>query len=157
MSSPADRGQRGKIAEAVVMQTLKKFADRHHCFTFNRVQDARTAGGRGTAAIGDFQAFYSGQGKGSRNFVIEVKEVAHAYRLSYNNFDAGQIARMRIRELAGSIALVLVYHSPTKLWRILPLSLFYTREEGAGSWDLSQTEQTAALALELDKRLFHDS
>jgi len=78
----------------------------------------------------------------TRNGLIEVKEVEHAFRLPYQNFGADQVGRMRIRAMAGSEPLVLTCHrekgSRGAVWRAVPLEVFEKRDGPKfGSWDLS--------------------
>ncbi len=123
-------GQRGKVAEAAVKKFLVGLKERKLAFDFERKYDARSAGGRFQSQAGDF-GFFSP----SEHGLIEVKEVAHEYRLPKKNFGADQRARLKIRELAGGVVVILVYHLPLKRWRVLPLSAFYVEEP---SWDLSK-------------------
>lgn len=129
-------GTRGKWAEGKVKDVLLKLETSDAKFTFNRVQDAHAAGGRFVAQAGDFQAFRFLNGV-RRNFLIEIKEVAHDFRLSYNNFTGDKVARMWKRSLAGSECLVFVYHTTSKVWREVPFEVFLSRPITAGSWDLS--------------------
>lgn len=121
--------KRGKVAEGKVRDYLKALEALSVHFTFNRIGDAGAAGGAFAAQAGDFQAF--GWGK---NWLIEVKETQHAYRIPHGNFGPEQVAKMRKRELAGSVPVVLIYHRNEKLWRCPHLELFLYRE--GGSWDL---------------------
>jgi penicillin-binding protein-related factor A (putative recombinase) len=125
-------GQRGKSAESKVQDRLKALcvsADK----AFYRLPDFRAGSMQPTLA--DFLFFH----KGITN-VIEVKEVNHEYRLPYKNFDTGQIARMRTLQLAGANCIVLVYFTPTGLWRGFNLEWFINtpRTTKSGSWDMSQ-------------------
>lgn len=123
--------KRGKVAEGKVRDYLKALEAQTAQFTFNRIGDAGAARGAFAAQAGDFQAF--GWGK---NWIIEVKEVQHAYRLPHGNFGPEQVARMRKRGLAGSIPIVLIYHRNEKLWRLPHLEIFLYRD--GGSWDLRE-------------------
>ena len=126
-------GGRGKVAEGMVREALKALADSTMQFTFNRIGDAAAAGGAFTSQSADYQAF--GWGK---NWLIEVKELQHAYRFSHGSFGPEQVARMRMRALAGSIPVVLIYHRNEKVWRNPPFNIFATRE--GGSWDFRELE-----------------
>lgn len=126
---------RGRASENAVRKVLLDLEAEFSAFTFNRVMDSHAAGGRLPAAPGDFQAF-SNTSQPSKNFVIEVKEFAHDYRLSYNNFDLGKVARMYKRELAGSVCVVLLYSTTAKIWRQANLAFFRGRDNTVGSWDL---------------------
>lgn len=143
---------RGKSAESQVRAVLEGFNTRVAGFTFNRVPDAHMAGGRFPAQAGDYQAFrklanVTQMGAGtppqmfsatevpqSRNFIIEVKEVAHAYRLPQKNYSADKVARVQKRVWAGTEAVVAVLHTTTGLWRLVPFAVFTVRPP---SWDLS--------------------
>ena len=146
--SVADPANRGKVAEGKVREALKKLEAEYVEFTFNRILDAHSAGGKLSAQPGDFQAFGWG-----RNWLLEVKEVAHDYRLGHNNFPLASVARMRKRQAAGSECLVLLYHSTTKCWRFPRFDLFLHRD--GGSWDFRGTP-----LVDLDstlKRIFTDA
>jgi len=124
MTSPADRG---KFAEGEVRKYLQAQVAKGPT-AFLRLPDAH-AGSR-TETICDFLVCSSG-----RPILIEVKEVDHASRLPHKNFDVGQVARMRLWEIAGAKAVVCIYFKPIQAWRILPLSLFIERT--GGSWQLA--------------------
>lgn len=126
---------RGKVAEAELQKAIREFDLAHHDFDWGRVYDAYSAGGKFAAQTGDFVWYHRG-----RNGVIEVKEVAHDFRLPSKNFNGGQVARMRKRALAGAVATVIVRHSTTGLWRRVPLEFFIERLEET-SWDLSSFPQ----------------
>lgn len=145
MTGPANRG---KYAEGKVRERLVVLSDTHSNFCFNRNLDAHAAGGRFAPQAGDFQAFartdllLAGDQKGSRNFIIEVKEVAHATRLPYKNYSSDKVARVKARDWAGTECLVLICHKLPKakpVWRAVPQAFFYERNEAtpSGSWDLS--------------------
>jgi penicillin-binding protein-related factor A (putative recombinase) len=121
--------KRGKVSEVKVREYLKTLESEHANFTFNRIGDAGAARGAFAAQAGDFQVF--GWGK---NWLIEVKETQHAYRLPHGNLGPEQVGKMRKRELAGSIPVVLVHHRSEKIWRCPCFSTFLHRE--GGSWDL---------------------
>jgi hypothetical protein len=139
---------RGKYAEGKVRDYLKLLDSAHVNFTFNRNQDAHAAGGRFTPQAGDFQAFGLWQTPAgdnlqhiinvSRNFIIEVKELAHDYRLPEKNYSADKVARVQKRVLAGTSALVLIYHTGLKIWRAVPHDVF--RDRSKPSWDLREFE-----------------
>ncbi len=143
---------RGKRSEAEVKAVLKEIESKCMSFTHNRVPDAHAAGGRFTAQAGDFQAFkleqstYKTAAVGlttglppgltarSRNFILEVKELKHDFRLAHASYSPDKVARVQKRNLAGTECLVVLYHSTTKLWRAVPFEVFLTRT--GGSWDL---------------------
>lgn len=153
MSDPSNRG---KTAEAAVRKLLKDLEGAHMAFTFNRCLDAHAAGGKFPAQAGDFQAFLAGHyntgrvwvpGSATdpgthlpcgRNFIVEVKEVKHDFRLPHKNYSTDKVARVQKRVLAGTEAIVVVLHTTTKTWRAVPFALFQTRT--GGSWDLRQFE-----------------
>ena len=126
-------GGRGKVAEGMVRDWLKRLESGSMQFTFNRIGDAGAAGGAFAAQAGDYQAFGWG-----RNWLIEVKELQHSYRLPHASFGPEQVARMQKRALAGTVPVVLIYHRNEKVWRCPPFSLFATRE--GGSWDFRELE-----------------
>lgn len=137
---------RGKYAEDKVREFLKSCAAAKTSFTFNRIQDAGAAqGGMSVAQPGDFQWFCKvceielrGRVQPfTRNGVIEVKEVQHGYRLPHKSLNPQQLARLRVRELAGSEVILLVCFrdgSKTLGWRTAAPSYFINRE--GGSWDM---------------------
>lgn len=140
---------RGKYAEGKVREHLKALEAAHANFTFERVYDAHAAGGRAQPQPGDFRAFYQprngweaqggeGQTPASRNWLIEVKEVKHDYRLPHANFSPDKVARMHKGALSGREPIVLVYHTEAKIWRNVPFAVFLKRE--GGSWDLRDSE-----------------
>lgn len=127
-------GTRGKYAEGQVKKKLASLESAAQ--TSYRVPDARS--GSFAVALADFLIMRNG-----KMTLLEVKEVNHEFRLNYQNFDASQIARMRMWKAAGAQGHVLVYHTPSKLWRAADISWFYlnytkTNEAGkaVGSWDL---------------------
>ena len=129
-------GQRGKKSEEAVKDLLDTLQGRMPHFCANRQYDAKSAGGRFPAQPADFQWFLLWEGRHSSG-LIEVKEVAHAYRLPKKNFNPEEIARMRRRQMAGQRCTVLVNHSNTGKWRSVPLDYFIERL-GQPSWDLSE-------------------
>jgi len=136
-----ERGSRGKYAETQLRKVLERMRLAYHHFTYNRLGDARA--GFKVAQPGDFQAF----GWGS-NWLLEVKEVDHQFRLPVQNFTLDARARMRERQLAGSMCWVLVYFKPAKLWRLQSLDYFGTL--ASGSWDMRDSP-TAELSFVIDE------
>lgn len=129
----ASTGQRGKYAEAKVREYLEQMNSKHACFAYERIYDARSAGGRGIPARpGDFE-FYAP----SLHGLIEVKEVEHDYRLPKKNLDKEQIAKLRKREFAGGMIFVLVYHTTLGVWRSVPIQWLHERS-AQSSWDLRE-------------------
>lgn len=126
---------RGKVAEGKVRAQLKDIESKYLRFTFNRISDAHSAGGKGAVSQpGDFQAFYQNEFGARFNFLIEVKETEHEFRLPHGNFSLDAVARMRKRQLAGTECFILTYHSKSKTWRCIEFDFFVHRE--GGSWDL---------------------
>ena len=142
---------RGKVAETQFQNALKAFDGSHHNFDWARNYDAHSAGGKFASLTGDFVWYFDGD-----SGTVEVKEVAHDYRLPAKNFGPDQIARMYKRQLAGACAQVVVYHSTTKKWRLIPLDYFRARL-GVPSWDLREIGEYGSavevLAALLDKGL----
>lgn len=124
---------RGKLAEGKLKNALTLLASSRYDFCFERIEDARSSkGASSTPRAGDFAIYCAG-----KNMLIECKEVAHEFRLPKPSFKNDQRARMRIRQLAGTICTVAIYHPTKNVWRDLPLSYFEAGE--TGSWDMSST------------------
>lgn len=124
-------GKRGKYAEKKVREALEDFAENNPNFDWERILDARSAGGRFPARPGDFGFFGI-----NLHGLIEVKEVKHDFRLPHKNLSTNQVAKLKKRKAAGGNTLIIVYHTTTKKYRALPLEFFLVRE--GGSWDLSE-------------------
>lgn len=125
MINPTNRGKRAENLLKVHLSKLSKQTDT----TYHRLADAHA--GSMAPTIADFLLLNKGQ-----LYLIECKQVNHAYRLPHGSFNDSQIARMRVWQLAGANCLILVYHTPLDAWRGLPLDYFLTKT--GGSWDLSQ-------------------
>ncbi len=127
----ATTGTRGKWAEGEVRKYL--VAAERGDTAFYRPPDARA--GSLQAVMADFMTLRKGL-----LTLIEVKEVEHASRLPYKNFSADKVARMRVWQLAGAEAWVIVCHRVGKVrtWRLLPLDVFIQRDADTpnGSWQL---------------------
>lgn len=124
-----DYSNRGKVAEAKVLKELKLLSSLVN-FDFERITDAYSSrGGSTVSRPGDFLAFQSGKA-----FVLEIKEMAHDYRLPKGNFKQDQRARMLKRHYAGCHCHVLIYSTTAQLWWCLPITYFGS--EATGSWDL---------------------
>ena len=120
--------QRGKGSEDAVNNVLTRYgSDRGFRFTWERIPDARAAGGRFTPVAGDFRAFYSG-----RSACVEVKETLMVDRLPKKNFSADKIARAYKLSLAGVICPVLIHHTTTGRWAVQDVKFFY--ENSGPSW-----------------------
>jgi len=149
--------KQGAYAEGKVRDWLQTCKEDNASFTYNRLLDAHSSRGfMSVAQAGDFQWFLDtgkkvtvgpvpdGAWAGdyerpyTRNGVIEVKEVKHAYRLPVKNFEAEQVGRLWMRELAGSETLVIICFRPEgerPMWRTAPLTFFKDRPSPSGSWD----------------------
>ena len=124
------RGTRGKYAEKKVREYMESLKEKHIGFDFERVSDARSAGGRGAKkVVGDFLFFSPGV-----HGVLEVKEVNHLFRLPAKNLT--QLPKLRIRELAGGRCLIVVYFKPAKLWRVSWAKDMENKT--TGSWDMTE-------------------
>lgn len=127
---------RGKWSEGRVLEwiTIKSTLA---AFTGARLPDAHA--GSLVPALADFDMLYAG-----KYYLLEVKEVDHAFRLPHKNFATDKVARMTRRQMAGATCWVLVYQKPLGLpgrawqqavaWRAVPLRVF--QERSGGSWDL---------------------
>lgn len=137
-----EAANKGKTAEKKVADYLKAWDSRHQDSDQHRVLDARAAGGRFNRQCGDF-VFYRPDVHG----VIEVKETQFPERLPHGNFGVDQVAKLRKRQLAGGVIVILVYHTQTKVWRLVPLEKFFVREKG--SWYFNEpTFSTHTVALD---------
>lgn len=154
---------RGRYAEDRVRVFLEAWKQQHSGFTYNRILDAHSSKGVMTnPQPGDFQWFLNTGHRMittneplTRNGLIEVKEVEHAFRLPYQNFGADQVGRIRIRAMAGSEPLVLTCHrekgSRGAVWRAVPLEVFEKRDGPKfGSWDLSNIAGSEKLSTLLE-------
>lgn len=135
-------GQRGKSTEGVATKLFNHLNNTIMNFAFERLPDARAAGGRLKAQLCDFLAWWSyscgktGQDE-SVSYQIEVKEIAHAYRLPKDKL--AQLPRLRKVARAGGTGLVIIHHTSTGQWRVLPIEHF--NGEIPASWDLSRVPQ----------------
>lgn len=123
---------RGKWAEKEAQKHLEALNTRYMDFAFERLPDARAAGGRLKASLCDFLWWWKAHGM-SNTGLLEVKETKHDYRLAKDKLE--QLPRMRKVRNAGGLGLVLVHHSTIGKWRIAPLEFF--DGEIPPSWDLS--------------------
>lgn len=137
------QSSRGKTAEVAVRNYLTALNNRIAEFEWSRIYDARSAGGKFPSRPGDFEFFRKWQGRPIHG-LIEVKEVAHAFRLPAKNFKKEQLAKLRKRQMVGGMIVILVYHSSTGKWRDLPLHFFLDRIT-LPSWDLSGEPQWDSL------------
>jgi len=137
-------GSKGKGAEEAVKKFLTALSNQVASFEFERVYDARSAGGRFPSRTGDFHFYRAfnyapavgGPGvKETWHGVIEVKEVDHAFRLPAKNFKKGALAKLRKRQWSGGLIVILVKHTPKGLWRLVPFKFLDDRLTDP-SWDL---------------------
>lgn len=140
----ATAGQRGKWSEAQVKAWTNRRSDAEAAFWAYRYPDARSGSAQTVPA--DFGMMHKGTG-----YLVEVKEVQHAFRLPAKNFSADKVARMAKFDMAGGYCYVLVCHMPEKLWRVVPISEFTGPR--VASWDLSRFP-TAASANEALLKIF---
>ena len=130
------RATLGKYAEGKMKDYLEKRKAEDPAFDYERLYDARSAGGRFPSQIADF-AYYYKDDKAAFHGVVEVKEVHHEFRLPKKNFDPGKFGRLARRRQAGGGIVIVICFLPAKLWRIVPFEFFEERS-GQPSWDLSQ-------------------
>jgi len=123
---------RGKAAEGLLKAYFEKLS-KQQAFTYYRLPDAHA--GSMVATIADFMFLHQGGFA-----LVECKSVRHDYRLPHGNFDAGQVARMRMWKLSGATSFVMIYHETLGQWRSYDVD-YFTRREG-GSWDLRDTNPT---------------
>jgi Holliday junction resolvase len=119
-------GQRGKDAEKSARDVLEEWNTKHATFAFERLADARAAGGRIKKQISDYMCWHL-----PLCIPLEVKSTEHPYRLPKANLE--QLPRLKKVALAGAKPLVLVEFK-TIGWRIAPVSYF---QFGVPSWDMS--------------------
>lgn len=139
-------GQRGKTAEADVTEVFKEWNDKLATFAYERLPDARAAGGRIAATISDFMVWFK-RGDERLCIPLEVKSTEHpgGYLLTKKGLD--QLPRLNKSRLAGTYPFVLVYFKATFKWRIASIEFF---KYGQPSWDMSDlpTFDTAKEALQ---------
>ncbi len=107
----------GKSAEELVKKHCVREAERRGiAFHWERIPDARAAGGRFTPVAGDFRMAYAG-----RYAVVEVKETTAVHKLPAKNYSRDAISRLYKHHLSGAIAAVLVRHMPADVWVVMPI------------------------------------
>lgn len=121
-------GERGKKTEKKVQDYLESLNGAYAAFDYERLPDARAAGGRLKAMAADFEFFAPGV-----HGLIEAKETEHEFRLHRDKVT--QMPRLRKRALAGGHCLLVVFHSTTAKWRCIPIDDLPRIEKG--SWDLT--------------------
>lgn len=141
--------ERGKAAEREVKKYLQDLSLLRFDFEFERIYDARSAGGKFPSRPGDFAFYYPGA-----HGLIEVKEVHHAFRLPEKNFPKQGIAKLRKRQLSGGSVIVVVRFMTVGEWRLIPLSFFLARLEQP-SWDLTEFRSVKKVCDVLDNPLLH--
>lgn len=133
-------GTRGKSAEDLVKKYCFNKAAKEATFAYYRYPDAR--GGSLVVVPADFMMMYKGT-----MTLLEVKEVQHDFRLPHGNFAKGQVARMRMWQVAGAKSWVVVRFMPNDVWRLAKVDWFLDNE--GGSWDMREfTEITLEDAME---------
>lgn len=140
MSDDAKRkelGSRGKSTEKVVHDHLESLNKRLAQFDYSRIYDARSAKGKFPSRPGDFEFYRVSESGKCEHGLIEAKELKHDYRLPEKNFPTGGIARLRKRQMAGGLILVVIHHTTVDQWRIVPLKWFFDKLEQP-SWDLRE-------------------
>ena len=132
-------GQRGKDAEKIVGDILKRWNNRAS-FAFWRLPDSRSARSFVTAQPGDY-AYFCGDYGG----IIEVKSSLAPSRIAKDKIS--QLPTLHKLELAGARCIILIHHSVADVWRAVKPSQL---EMGPPSWDLSEvpTYATAEAALQ---------
>jgi hypothetical protein len=130
-----DYASRGKTAERLIKKKLVSLEAANFCHA--RWPDRRA--GSFVAALADFLVMRS-----SRLTLLEAKETQHEFRLPYGSFSDEQIARMRMWNMAGAQAHILVYSSSLKVWRAEDVDWFFRNKilkteagKPVGSWNLS--------------------
>lgn len=122
-------GDRGKYAEKEVKKMLVRY-EAYSSFAWYRLPDARA--GSLKATLADFLTMH----KGALS-LVEVKQVDHAFRLPYKNFDEKKVARVRAWAMAGAEGWVMMYFTQISAWRLAPIDAFLVRTSKGGSWDFS--------------------
>lgn len=117
---------RGKYAEGKVREALKELSVQADTI-FMRLPDAHAHSF--VATVADYMVVCRG-----RTSFVEVKSLAHDFRVPVKNFSVDQRARMALWNTAGANLIVAVYHTESKLWRFPPFSEFIS---DVPSWDLS--------------------
>lgn len=147
-----ERATRGKYAEEKVRESLKSLKAEHLDFDFERNYDARSSMGRIPARAGDFTFFGMTSTGRSYHGLLEVKQVAHAFRLPRKNFDPKKWPALERRQEAGGVVLVIFYSSSHGMWKAIPLSWF-VKQGVKPSWDTREapgpvTSKVSALWLD---------
>jgi hypothetical protein len=131
---------RGKVAEKATEKVLDDLNSRFMTFAYERLPDARSAGGRLKAVICDYLVWWKEMVNNlpyGHSILLEVKETEHEYRLPKDK--VSQYPRLKKFENAGATALVLVFHSKIDKWRVMTLRQL-DHVAGDASWDLRNIE-----------------
>jgi hypothetical protein len=120
---------RGKKAEDAVHKALERWVYGRADRDFTRLMDTRAAGRVVKSAAADFEFFTIGA-----HGLVECKSTEHTHRLARDKVP--QLPRMRKRELAGGVCIVLVHHSTLGVWRTVQVKELVTFGD-KGSWDLT--------------------
>lgn len=142
------QGTRGKLAEGKVKDELTKLAV-NSGIAYHRFPDARAGSFKTAPADFMFGEKFESTQQLTKLRMLEVKEVNHASRLPFKNFETDQVARMTSWEWAGASCWVIVLHIPwlidgrygkdKQAWRLLPLEFFKgERLKPSGSWNLEE-------------------
>lgn len=144
------RAQQGKSAEQQVKDYLKAKAEELGAgFDYERNPDARSAGGKFQVRTGDFYAYYKAPGfRHGRCANIEVKETKIASRLPAGNFSRDSIGRCYKRALAGVVTVILVHHSTTGRWVLLPIKHLFDNVQPSWPTDGWPSFDSCAAALD---------
>lgn len=122
---------RGKKSEDAMAKFLEAWSGPFK--EANRLVDSKAAGRIIKAAAADFE-YFTDESSQNLHGLIEVKETEHEYRLSRDKVP--QLARLRKRANCGGLCFVVVFHSVTKLWRVMDTE-YLTSTGDKGSWNLS--------------------
>jgi hypothetical protein len=114
------KGSRGKSAEAVVEDVLKRMKEENPHFDFDRLPDTRAAGRIMPARVSDFLLFFANEGQ-AISIALEVKSLEKGCRLNIKS-KFPQLPRMRRRELAGCGGYLLAQVKPLSKWFMLPIA-----------------------------------
>jgi hypothetical protein len=137
--------ERGKSTE----ETVKTYGEREEKargmkFHWEKIPDARTAGGRFKPVAGDFRFSYLG-----RYAIVEVKEVKTSVdRLPGGNFSRDKIARCYRHHLAGAITVVVIHYTRVDKWVVVPVKHFF--DNVLPSWNTREFPSFSSAAEALD-------
>lgn len=135
------KAQKGKNAEEAVRKVLVDVATHHPNFDFQRMFDARSAGGRFPAQIADYEFFCRVTPAQTVHGVLEVKETEHESRLSAYLIARDKkrihikMKRWERRAAAGGFMYIILHHKTTGLWRAVDMTEL---KLGESSWDVSE-------------------